>query len=86
MFQHTDWTRAASIAQNYRKEADTARLLAQAPRSGANHPTLARALRALANGLARTADHLEPSPTRTIGREQAAWIEGCRVAASGSPR
>jgi len=64
MTLNNDWNHGALIAQSYRDEADTHRLLAQAPRRPAYRPTLARALRALAQRLARTAERFEPTPAR----------------------
>lgn len=62
----------AQIAQRYRHEADVARLLALAPRRRAGQPTLARALRSVAERLSGYADRLEPAPTRSAWHGRAA--------------
>jgi hypothetical protein len=57
-------THGADLAQRYRHEAETTRLLSLAPRRRAGRPTLARALRSAARRLAGYADRLEPTPVR----------------------
>jgi hypothetical protein len=64
MTLHNDWNHGTLIAQAYRDEADTHRLLTLAPRRPTHRPTLARALRALAQRLARAAERFEPTPAR----------------------
>ena len=57
----TAQTHGTDLAQRYRQEAETARLLSLAPRRRAGRPTLARALRSFARRLAGYADRLEPA-------------------------
>jgi hypothetical protein len=55
----------AQIAERYRHEAEAARLLSLAPSRRAGRPTLARALRSLAQRLSGYADRLEPVHVRS---------------------
>ena len=70
---HADWNSGPAIAERYRREADTARLLALAPRRRAGRPVVARALRTLAQRLARAAERLEPTPATPAARATEAW-------------
>jgi hypothetical protein len=54
----------AALAQRYRQEAETAHLLAPAPSRRASRPTIARALRSLAQRLSAYADRIEPTTAR----------------------
>lgn len=65
-------THGAALAQRYRQEAETARLLALAPRPRAGRPTVARALRSLAQRMSAYADRLEPTTARFAHHGRAA--------------
>ena len=65
-------THGADLAQRYRHEAETTRLLSLAPRRRAGRPTRARALRSVARRLAGYADRLEPTPALPAWRGRAA--------------
>jgi hypothetical protein len=67
----TAQSHGAHVAERYRREADVARMLSLAPRRRAGRPTLARALRSLAQGLAGYADRLDPANARTTWRGRA---------------
>jgi hypothetical protein len=64
-------THGAALVQRYRQEAETARLLALAPRRRAGRPKVARALRSVAQRLSAYADRLEPTPGRFAHRGHA---------------